>query len=185
MVSIAQGLFEEHGYEGTTTELIASAAGMSRRSFFRYFASKEELVLGKYALLGDVLREALRSRPDEEPLWAALRHMFEAVAPDDQHSASPHIIERIIEETPSLRAGYLYRIEAIQGAIAAEARVRAERAGSPYGLDDPAPEAVVGAAFACMIAARRASTRSNRSWPETVALAMEAVRGLPTTSRAP
>ena len=52
-----------------------------------------------------------------------------------------HAIERIVDETPALRAGYLYRLEAIQRAAADEARHRARRTGNPYPLDDPTPEA--------------------------------------------
>ena len=118
LVSVAQELFDEHGYEDTTVDAIATAAGMSRRTFFRYFASKEELVLGKYDLLGERLIEALRARPDQEPLWQALRAMFDAAvtaAADGPDGEVPvHAIERIVDETPALRAGYVYRLEAIQ-----------------------------------------------------------------------
>src|SRR6266545_7692516 len=48
LTQLAKDLFVEKGYDETTIDDLAAAAGMSRRTFFRYFASKEELVMGKY-----------------------------------------------------------------------------------------------------------------------------------------
>jgi AcrR family transcriptional regulator len=176
LVAVAQELFEEQGYESTSVDAIATAAGMSRRTFFRYFASKEELVLGKYDLLGEQLLEGLRARPDDEPLWIALHAMFDEAAGGQAAEVPVHAIERIVDETAALRAGYLYRLESIQRSLATEARSRAERVGAPYADDDPAPEAVVGAAFACMTAARMKSAVSTVPWSTMVDRAMRAVR---------
>jgi AcrR family transcriptional regulator len=179
LISVAQQLFDEQGYEDTTVDAIATRAGMSRRSFFRYFASKEELVLGKYDLLGEQLVDALRARPGAEPLWSALQGMFQAVtaiAAPGAATETVHAIERVVDESPSLRAGYLYRLDTIQRNVIAEARDRAARAGTSYDPDDPTPEALVGAAFACMIAARAVAPRSELSWAQTVERAMRAVR---------
>jgi AcrR family transcriptional regulator len=180
LVSVAQDLFDEHGYQDTTVDAIASAAGMSRRTFFRYFASKEELVLGKYDLLGEQLIEAFRARADDEPLWPALRAMFDtaltAAGGGVDGDIPVHAIERIIDDTPALRAGYLYRLELIQRSIADEARQRAVRVSTPYAADDPAPEALVGAAFACMNAARATSVASYVTLATAVDKAMRAVQ---------
>jgi AraC-like DNA-binding protein len=46
LVEVAQRLFVERGYEQTTADAIAGAAGMSKRSLFRYFRSEEDLVEG-------------------------------------------------------------------------------------------------------------------------------------------
>ncbi|PJJ56103.1 AcrR family transcriptional regulator [Mumia flava] len=178
LVSVAQELFDEFGYEDTTVDAIATAAGMSRRTFFRYFASKEELVLGKYDLLGEQLLEAFRARADDEPLWTALRGMFETVvsaAGGVNDDIPVHAIERIVDETPALRGGYLYRLESIQTTIAAEARQRAARIGAAYAPDDPAPEAMVGAAFACMSAARAISSAFDVPLTTTADRAMRAM----------
>src|SRR5687767_7176479 len=43
------------------------------------FASKEDLVLGKYEILGDRLAEALAARPHDEPIWLSLRRTFDIV----------------------------------------------------------------------------------------------------------
>src|SRR5215210_5308354 len=69
-------LFLDHGYDATTVESIAQAAGVSQMTFFRYFPTKEDVVLaGDYDPL---LAELISSRPPDEPAIAALRHALQA-----------------------------------------------------------------------------------------------------------
>ncbi len=76
----AMRLFEERGYAATTADDIAAAANVSRRTFFRYFASKEEVFIvdpeGKLA----ALHVALAGGPPGEPTIAALRRGVVALA---------------------------------------------------------------------------------------------------------
>ena len=71
-------LFAEQGYEQTTVEEIAEAAGVAVRTFFRYFASKQHVLFGEVAQGRiDALRTRLWARPPgEAPLrrttWAKL-----------------------------------------------------------------------------------------------------------------
>lgn len=155
--------------------MIASAAGMGRRTFFRYFPSKEDLILEKYTLTGEKLRQHLRARPDDEPLSEALCAMFKAAAASD--SGEAHAIEKIMMETPSLRGGYLYRPEAIQQLLVADARERAKAAGAAYADDDPTPDVLVGAAFAAVTAARAmaTATASPRAWKDLLDAALGAI----------
>ena len=53
----------EHGYEATSTDDIARAAGVSPRTFFNYFPTKESVVVLPDDLLAGVVTEVLRSRP--------------------------------------------------------------------------------------------------------------------------
>ena len=48
----ALGLFARHGYEATTLDMIAADAGISRRTFFHYFKSKDDILLSQQAGLG-------------------------------------------------------------------------------------------------------------------------------------
>src|SRR5437762_13429180 len=76
LTQTAVSQFVEKGYDETTIDDLAAAAGMSKRTFFRYFASKEELVMGKYEFFGQQLAEDLAARPVDEPLWVSLRQIF-------------------------------------------------------------------------------------------------------------
>src|SRR3954470_17089764 len=80
LAQLAVSLFVEKGYDETTVDDLAAAAGMSKRTFFRYFASKEELVMGKYEYFGEQLAEDLAARPAGEPVWVSLRQIFKRVA---------------------------------------------------------------------------------------------------------
>src|SRR6266705_2863077 len=71
-------LFAEQGFAATTIEQVAEAAGMSRRTFFRYFSGKDELVAARLLASGDQLAAALAARPRSEPAWQALRSAFDA-----------------------------------------------------------------------------------------------------------
>ncbi|MEV2274493.1 TetR family transcriptional regulator [Nocardiopsis sp. NPDC049922] len=66
-------LFLEQGYHGTTTEEIAASVGVSQRTFFRYFATKEELVLEAVTGIDAHFLASLRARPADEPALTALR----------------------------------------------------------------------------------------------------------------
>jgi AcrR family transcriptional regulator len=151
----ALALFVERGYEATTIDDIAAAVGMSQRSVFRYFATKEDIVVGKFDLGADAMLGSLRASPEDEPVWTSLRRLFEvATAPEEQEVMRP--INRVILQTPALLAVYLQRLQNIQNAVVAVLRERAEIAGKPYAADDPVPWALTAAAFGCLLAAQHA-----------------------------
>jgi AcrR family transcriptional regulator len=83
----AIGLFDERGYDQVTVDDIATAVGISTRTFFRYFATKEELMLRESRRVHRRLVRALASRPVEEGPVTALRNAFvesSRVAPDER-----------------------------------------------------------------------------------------------------
>src|SRR4051794_6586859 len=105
IATTAINLFLAHGFEATTIHDVVAATGVSRRTFFRYFATKEDVVLGYMADLGDTLSAALAARPPGEPVWEALRRaMDDAKAVFMSDPARMMAILRLCEDTPSLRA---------------------------------------------------------------------------------
>jgi len=158
----ASVLFAQHGYEATTVDQIARTAGMSERSFFRYFASKEDLVIGELAGLTSEVVETFRARPAEEDLWAALRQCFTVFYQlyDDSDPRGTRPLHVLIDTSPALSAAYLLAQSRLRLQLTAIARKRTALPGlaSP---SDPRLDAVVGAGIACLEAAERAWLASN------------------------
>jgi AcrR family transcriptional regulator len=68
----AHRLFAEKGFSQTTIDDIAAAADVSRRTFFRYYDSKDDLLRSDVSDLLPVMLAALRGRPADEPPFAAI-----------------------------------------------------------------------------------------------------------------
>jgi AcrR family transcriptional regulator len=174
---LAQDLFAAKGYDQTTIEDLVAAAGMSKRTFFRYFTSKEDLVLGKYELLADRLTEAITARPREEPVWESLRRAFDVIVEffdDERQLARTLAMEKVICANPALSAGELERMARAQEQLADLIR---DRMGRPSPAD-PTPAAIAGAALSCLIAAKKTwiATSQSRPFGELLDEAMAALR---------
>jgi mycofactocin system transcriptional regulator len=70
--SAAFALFEERGYEATTTEEIAERAGIGRRTLFRYFPAKADIPWGQFAEGLGRFRTALLAAPADEPIMTTI-----------------------------------------------------------------------------------------------------------------
>ena len=73
-------LFRERGFDAVTVEDVLVAAGVSRRTFFRYFATKEDALLADYPVLNDRLRRALAAHADSAPLEAVRAALHDLAA---------------------------------------------------------------------------------------------------------
>jgi AcrR family transcriptional regulator len=177
LAQLAVRLFVEQGYDETTIDDLAAAAGMSKRTFFRYFASKEELVMGKYEYFGEQLVEDLAARPVDEPVWVSLRQVFARVADyveNDARRAESVAMEKIVRDHPTLNASYLERVSRMQELVLDEVRTRTGRTDPA----DPRTAAIVGAAFSCLIAAWSTWLTTDQAKPFGVLLdqAMDAIQ---------
>ncbi|MEV5894292.1 TetR family transcriptional regulator [Nonomuraea fuscirosea] len=124
LAAVALELFTERGFEDVTVDDIARAAGVSKRSFFRYFPAKEDAVFGGVLLMGDDIAEQIAGRPAGEPAWECLHAVLrEWVARID---AGSRAALRVIESTPALRARFQQKREEARGRIA---EALAERSG--------------------------------------------------------
>lgn len=70
---VALELFADRGFSSTTVDDIAAAAGIGRRTFFRYFSSKNDVVWGDFQAGLEDLRVRLAAAPADQPLLAGLR----------------------------------------------------------------------------------------------------------------
>jgi AcrR family transcriptional regulator len=97
----AHRLFAEKGFSGTTIDDIAEAADVSRRTFFRYYDSKEDLLRTDVADLLPVMLAALRRRPAEEPPLAAILNALRSLIGPD---GPPALAESLASPVGGLRA---------------------------------------------------------------------------------
>ena len=118
-------LFAERGYEDTTVAEIARAAGISRRSFFRYFSSKEDVVVGTSDALAEDVLAAFARRPAAEPplvaIERALRPAIETRLADADESRA---IISLLRESRTLRRALLERHARLEERLALLIAVR-------------------------------------------------------------
>jgi len=98
-------MFAERGFEETTVDDIAEALGVSRRTLFRYFASKNDMVWGDFDWVLGRLRRCLDATGPDEPLQEALRRAaVESNRYEDEQLPELRIRMRLITGVPALQA---------------------------------------------------------------------------------
>jgi AcrR family transcriptional regulator len=139
--AVALRLFDEHGFAKVTVDEIAHDAGISARTFYRYFPAKEDVLQLQIDQRTEALRAALAARPDDEaPLRSLRLALLDVVsAEDEQH------LRRwtgIVAVTPSVLPGVIGGIQ-LKGH-----RLMAEFLAGRLGLEHESMVAVTLAAAA-------------------------------------
>jgi AcrR family transcriptional regulator len=136
----AMRLFREQGFQATTVEQIADAADVSQSTFFRYFPTKEAVVLQDD--YDPRMIRALRELPPEMGPMQALRTAFKQVFAEmsDEEMEKERARHQLILEVPELHAGML---DELTRTIRMLAGLIAERSGRDQ--DDPAVRTFAGA----------------------------------------
>ena len=134
-------LFVQKGYDATTVEEIAAAAGVSHMTFFRYFPRKEEVV--EYDEYDPLLEELVAARPADEPPLTALHRAIRAGLEEilATHREALLLRTRLMLRNPVLRSRNLLAQDASRDLLA---RALARRAG----LSEPDLAATVQASAA-------------------------------------
>jgi AcrR family transcriptional regulator len=141
-------LFGERGFDSVTVDDIAAEADVSRRTFFRYFASKEDVLLADHFVQLARLREAMAARPLDETILTALRNAILSMTGDFEDRKEMVILRgRIMRGTPSLQARSLVHQRAWEEAMQ---DMVADRLGV-----DPAVDLRPGVVAATALAAMR------------------------------
>ncbi|MFI8878987.1 acyl-CoA-like ligand-binding transcription factor [Streptomyces sp. NPDC055243] len=110
LTEAALQLLARKGFDAVTIDEIVTSAGVSRRTFFRYFASKEDVVVQFLADMGVGIHTELAARPADESPSVALRHaVWVPLAACGDHSERVLPVVRLILRTPALRARFLER----------------------------------------------------------------------------
>jgi AcrR family transcriptional regulator len=101
-------LFLERGYDETSLEEICDAALVSRRTFFRYFGSKEDLVLAPSKAELSRAAALLQDWPEDGAWRDALFALFDTITESLQPDAEMQVVRwKLVTSTPSLFAAYL------------------------------------------------------------------------------
>jgi AcrR family transcriptional regulator len=161
LIDAALDLFERNGYDGTTVADIAEAADIGTRTFFSYFASKEELLFPESdARVAAAVTAIAHRKPDDRPADVLLRALRDVGAaegePDDMVDRVAAVRVRLFRTVPAVRgralqiqldaqreiAGHLHRafpadLDAVSAAAVVGAFIGAVSAALQVLLDDP------------------------------------------------
>jgi AcrR family transcriptional regulator len=152
LIGAAMRLFEEKGYEQTTVAEIAAAAGVSTKTFFNYFASKDEVLFPHLSGRIDAAVALIEQHgPDDsmaDVLAAAMAHMLADALIDEVDGGLAAVRLPMIMSVPAVQAATLHRYFVAETQLA-EALHRAY----PDALDPPAAAAVIGSVMGAALAA--------------------------------
>ena len=123
-------LFQQQGYDATTTAEIAARAGVTERTFFRHFTDKREALFDGEEAFSDALSETIVSAPDDLEPMEALLHAFRSVEPLLQRNrpfTEPR--QKVIAETPALQERVLTKTAGLTAALARALHQRGVKEG--------------------------------------------------------
>ena len=123
-------LFEERGYDNTTVIEIAARAGLTKRTFFRHFADKREVLFAGMAPLQDAMVAAVAAAPASAGPLEVMASALDAAADFfGEGSELARRRRRIVAANPELQERELIKLAGLAGALARELRAR--------GVSDP------------------------------------------------
>src|ERR1700730_10621643 len=124
-IDAALDLFLAKGYEATTIDEIVAAVEVSQRTFFRYFAAKEDVALSFMAEYDGIMVETLAGRPAQEPPFTALYEAMRLVLHTIEEGEAEEVerfrkLRQVIESTPALVAGQMAQYGATERLLVKE-----------------------------------------------------------------
>ena len=117
LTRVAMALFLARGFEATTLDDIASAADISRRSFFHYFASKEDVVFAWQEESSAALIAAVAARPANESMLTAAENAISAMV-RQLEPGEAMAMAQLKRDNPALQARDQVKYEKLERALA-------------------------------------------------------------------
>jgi AcrR family transcriptional regulator len=166
-------LYRERGFEPTTVAEIAKRAGLTERTFFRYFADKREVLFEGAGALKELLVNAVADAPDTlAPIDAVAAALQAAGALLQQRR--PHARQRqaIIAANPELQERELIKLSSLASALADTLRRR--------GVKDPAASLAAEAGIAVFKIAfqRWIDETSERDFPQLIQESLDELKAV-------
>ena len=178
----AMELFQERGYESTTVEEIAARAGLTERTFFRYFADKREVLFSGSKELEKSIVLRIESAPREASPLDAVAAAFEAAGAELQDRRELHFVRA--RHALVTRHADIQERELIKLASLAMAVTRALRA---RGVSEPAASLAAEAGIAVFKVGfeRWVSERKPRDLAANIRAAVDVLRAVAAEGKAP
>ena len=148
MMRAALELFEERGYEATTVADIAARAGLTRRTFFRHFSDKREVLFSGSQELQRLWLEGIDAAPaSASPLALVITGLDPVAEMFAERHALARLRTQIVEANPELEERELMKLRSLAGAIG-DALEQRGISGNPAGLAAQTGVTVFHVAFA-------------------------------------
>jgi AcrR family transcriptional regulator len=155
-------LFRTRGYDATTVDDIAASIDVSKRTFFRYFEGKEDVLLSVLRAVADQILIEVARRPADEPPLQVLREAGRLALLDAADTLPSHqgtsvyvTVLQLIESTPALFAAHL---RVLLDQMDTAAQILADREGVDV-AQDPRPRLLVALHSSAL-------TTAGRAWQE-------------------
>ena len=157
LLQAALTLYGERGFDNTTVAQIAEHAGLTKRTYFRYFADKREVLFGGAQELEELFVTGVGAAPDSATPLDAMTDALDAVAAsfEDRRDVAVRR-QQIVAANPELQERELVKLASLAGAVARALRLR--------GVDDPAASLVAEAGITVFrVAFERWVDQANRT----------------------
>jgi AcrR family transcriptional regulator len=171
----AMDLFLERGFEQTTVTEIAERAGLTQRTFFRYFSDKREVLFAGSDTLRELMVDALVSAPaSAAPIDAVAASLQAAGAALQEGGEHPRRRQAVISANAELRERELIKLASLASALADALRRR--------GVADPAASlaAEAGIAVFRIAFARWIADPTQRDFPQVIRESLEELKAVTT-----
>jgi mycofactocin system transcriptional regulator len=146
---IALQLFAERGFDSTTVDDVADAAGIGRRTFFRYFPSKNDVVWGDWDMALQSFGKELAAIPPDVPLLEGLREAVKAFNLLPEGAEAQHRVRMaMVLHTPALQAHSTLRYAGWRAVVAEHVAAR-----TGLGATEFRCQLLAHQALACCVAA--------------------------------